>query len=557
MLIFDGADIVVRQRLEPESDLLVFCFSARNSAKRNLMTPGEQIQGPGEAFFVKRQIPVILFTARWNHWWQTPEMDRLVDLLEAQGTFQRYRSIVTYGMSMGGYGALMYSKRLHASRVIAVAPQYTLDPKRVPGERRWREDRERYRPHYDDMDAGLISSGQVALLYDPLFKADRVHVRLIEQHRPVDSIVVPFSSHRVGRMLDDMGILSRLIEQSLRTGVDPIAFRSNVRAHRRAGPLYLSALSRAVFRRGHRTAALAHGERAIGMLEQMVQAHPRQLENVNRTTIMAEIVRAQAALLGEMGRAEAVVALLDTWIPRLAANHQKVCLELTDTRAKAFAQLGIVPSGVSPDQTKAAAPDRKRAVKVGAAPRHARALAQRINALGQTPALAAVDALEAEHRAAIMARERFALRFARILYGLGALDRAVDYLAHAPALPATPGDPRAAGARAKLTEQRILMLLRCGRPQLAAALADRLLQGEADARLRKRLFARIGQDLIMPVEDAFALPASQVMPPQSAPRTAPAAGLTLASTADHPERPSIDTAEANPSSRPLLAQAMP
>ncbi|MFG1481147.1 hypothetical protein V5F53_21235 [Xanthobacter sp. V4C-4] len=553
MLIFDGADIVVRQRLEPESDLLVFCFSPRNGSKRNLTKPGDQIVGSGEPFFVKRQIPAILFTARWNHWWQTPEMDEAIRLLEEQGIFERYRTIVTYGMSMGGYGALMYSNRLHAKRVIAVAPQYSLDAKRVPGERRWGEDRKQYRNHYDDMSEGLIPSGQVTVLYDPLYKADRVHAGLIAGHRPVDHVMVPFAVHRVGRMLEDMGILSSVIDRSLRTGLDPVTFRSEVRAHRRAAPLYLSSLSRLLFKRGRRAAALGLGQKAITLLDQQLQAQPKRLESANRASVTAGIVTTHAGLLAEDRQLKAAIALLDSWIPHFDGLHRKMRLDLVTARRKLVVQIKAAsearaaarakasaeasaaagskdraPAEPAPElaatrktqarktqarKAKAAAPAKPAARRVDV-----HALATRIAETSQAPTLAAVDALEAAHRPDILARERFAIRFAKILYDLGQFERAVDYLAHAAI---TPGEPRSGSPRADLAERRVLMALRCGRPHLAAALASTLLKDEADARLRKALFARIGQDMVISVEDALALPPEPVAPPRTAAKPAP------------------------------------
>ena len=48
--------------------------------------------------------------------------------------------VMTYGSSMGGYAALRFARALRADAILALSPQYSIDPAVVPWEDRWRQD---------------------------------------------------------------------------------------------------------------------------------------------------------------------------------------------------------------------------------------------------------------------------------------------------------------------------------------------------------------------------------------------------------------------------------
>jgi len=49
------------------------------------------------------------------------------------------RHVVTLGNSMGGFGALYFGDRFRAAAVLAICPQYAIDPALVPFETRWQD----------------------------------------------------------------------------------------------------------------------------------------------------------------------------------------------------------------------------------------------------------------------------------------------------------------------------------------------------------------------------------------------------------------------------------
>ncbi len=314
--LFNGADLYVREQRGFPGDTLVIYFSGRNGISK--MRPdetGEWGPSPSEQFFSKNQIPAIFFYGHWNHWWQTPEMDTVIALLRDTGVLGSYKTIVTYGMSMGGYGALMYSSKFGAHRVIAGMPQYSIDPARMPEERRWTNDKARINFIYDDMEVGLTKTGEVAVFFDPLFRPDRLHVDQLYQHRPITALPVPFAIHGLGSALNDMGILSSSIVTMILEGVDPAWFRARVRTARRHSPFYLNRMARMLAERGRYRAAAAVDAMALGAINGKLRDDPEYMGR-NGILVIKDVIDA-AELLAAADRIGDAIALVEEWEARL------------------------------------------------------------------------------------------------------------------------------------------------------------------------------------------------------------------------------------------------
>ncbi|MGH2341308.1 hypothetical protein ACRC7T_07450 [Segnochrobactraceae bacterium EtOH-i3] len=312
---FNGTDLLVREQLDFPGDTLVVYFSGRRGIEKlQKDETGDYLAGSGERFLGKHQLPALFFYGHWNHWWQTPEMDQVLDLLHSSGLLASYKTIVTYGMSMGGYGALMFSSRLGAHRVLAGMPQYSLDPARMPGEKRWDNDRRKITFRYDDMEVGLTKTGEVAVFFDPLFRPDRLHVDKLLQHRPIKALPVPFAVHGLGSALQDMGILSASIVTMIREGIDQQRFRSMAREARRKSPLYLSRLARTLVTRHKIAEALTVDRAAMLTLHDKVQSDPTYMERNSRSVL--QFVTDAAELLVHVRRLDDAIELLRYWEPQ-------------------------------------------------------------------------------------------------------------------------------------------------------------------------------------------------------------------------------------------------
>ncbi|WP_420604658.1 hypothetical protein [Methylobacterium sp.] len=312
-VVYDGQDIVVLSQLEPTSDRLIISFSARNGSLKKLRTPAEEMTGPGQAFLQKCGLPAVMFCARWNHWWQTSEMDAAISILDEQGILDRYRDIVTYGMSMGGYGALMFSKKLRATSIVAIAPQYTADPHKFPAETRWAGDRRNLTFIYDDMEEGLVKNGDVAIFYDPRFILDNMHATKVGTHREWRALLVPMSTHTVGRTLNDFGVLSSNIESALLGKLSGGEFRVSVRAARASSPVYLSNLARVQMRRKRPSSALRMSKRAMEALINKISTNENYFRSSEQKITAYRHVMFHFELLCKMDHYFEAIEHLESW----------------------------------------------------------------------------------------------------------------------------------------------------------------------------------------------------------------------------------------------------
>lgn len=423
LILHDGPDLVVRQRRDPPGDTLVIWFSGRDGKGKWRDAPAEQVCGTVETFMAKNNMPALFFYGRRNHWWQTPEMDEVIAELRRQRILSRYRTIVTYGMSMGGYGALMFSRRLGAQRVLAGMPQYSLDGSKVPGEARWAADRQKITLRYDDMEEGLITTGEVMVLFDPLFAPDRAHVDLLRRHRPITALPVPFSIHGLGGVLSDMGILSSGVLALLREGSASARFRHRVRAARRSSPVYLSRIAQALALRGTarcRAASARLDAQAHDLLDRRAAERPSSVRSAHMAKVAARLAFIAALELKARDRHAEAAALLTSWITRLPEKHT---LQLRLSLVAALGRTG---------ERERAAQALKEAIALPACanPRQLRVLLRQIREVGaEEDALA----LHKRYRRILMADECLSFIFAELLLQLGRRRTAALYFQAFPA----------------------------------------------------------------------------------------------------------------------------
>jgi hypothetical protein len=260
MIVYEGRDIRVVARLfEEDKSNLVITFTGRAAAP-----PVEK--GFGESYLIKRRASAIHFISKDNHWWQTPEAMEAVAELQRRGWTAADRRITLYGSSMGGYAALMLSGLIKPRRLVLFSPQFSIDPKRVPFEKRWRAYAARLSFDYDDMAACVDHEAEVKVVYDPFFKPDRQHVELIEGIRPVEHVHIRFAGHNTARALGELGIITRVIDGLLFGDITARDFEQLYRQSRAASSLYWYGLSQALARHGHRAGAMLAAAAAAKIL---------------------------------------------------------------------------------------------------------------------------------------------------------------------------------------------------------------------------------------------------------------------------------------------------
>jgi hypothetical protein len=160
--------------------------------------------GFGEHFLRNRRIDALHFISRDNDWYQLAELPEACGL--AFQLAQRYRRVVAYGSSMGGYAAIRFGGWVGAHTAFALSPQFSIDPKRVPFETRWAREGRRVRFIHEE-DARTVP--MAVAVYDPLITADARHVELLRKLTTVADVRLPCSGHPSTGYLANLGLLSR------------------------------------------------------------------------------------------------------------------------------------------------------------------------------------------------------------------------------------------------------------------------------------------------------------------------------------------------------------
>ncbi len=73
-------------------------------------------------FFKKEKLDAVFVASHGNHWYQTKEMLKVFEIINKLKQEHGYRKVVTYGGSLGGFAALAFSEKLHATDVLAFCP---------------------------------------------------------------------------------------------------------------------------------------------------------------------------------------------------------------------------------------------------------------------------------------------------------------------------------------------------------------------------------------------------------------------------------------------------
>jgi hypothetical protein len=196
--------------------------------------------GFGEAFFQAEGITAIHVMTHGNDWFQYPEMTSVLTLIRhaCAGT----ERLLSYGSSMGGYAALRFAGEIGAHAALALSPQYSLDPRKVPFENRWTPDRRRIR-FIKSLDGMITSGSRMILAYDSALEADRRHAELLAAETDMTLLPLPYAGHPVGGFLNDARLLRPLVLTVLDGSFDPARFRRAAHSRRTGSAHWLANLA--------------------------------------------------------------------------------------------------------------------------------------------------------------------------------------------------------------------------------------------------------------------------------------------------------------------------
>lgn len=232
--LYRSNTLVVRQVAIEECDRWVITFDHHS------IGDGFDREGFGESFLKANGISAIHMLGRGNDWYQYDDIFAAAAVVRA-ATSRAVRR-VAYGSSMGAYAAVRLADAIGAEAVLALSPQWSVDPAIVSWDNRWSQDANRIR-WLSTMAGPLRCPASTVLVYDPHLPLDRRHAQLIAEHTGSRLLPVAHCLHPASTFLGEVGLLRRLLKDLLYDRFDASAMAMEIRARRAYSAVYLGALA--------------------------------------------------------------------------------------------------------------------------------------------------------------------------------------------------------------------------------------------------------------------------------------------------------------------------
>nr|WP_245216524.1 alpha/beta hydrolase [Sagittula salina] len=241
------------------------------SFRQRVGTPGNFDEARPVMGFVGNGWAHLHLQSRWNDWFVNPETEALEARL-AEFT-ARYEQVVAMGFSMGGYGALRLARALRLTRLMAISPQFSIDPWVVPFDRRYRAEAAGWDATSGDLTHRCTEVGG-AVLVDPFKPLDLAHGRLICKAFPkLTLVMLPCGGHPATRAIRQGGRFDWLKTELAEGLADPRAVGRVHRKVRRQSESYWRHLAE-VARWHHRPALSAAAEGHAKALSEKASVRP-------------------------------------------------------------------------------------------------------------------------------------------------------------------------------------------------------------------------------------------------------------------------------------------
>ena len=185
------------------SDELVFSFG-------DLITRAKGSSINAEKSLHKYGFHTIGIMPKLKSWFPEGSMWNMLSAI--QDWIAPFKTRIAYGGSMGGYAAIKYSNLLDFKRVIAMVPQYSIDPMDVQDLRYnmffQQELNANMRIHQSDLSA----EREYIVVYDPYYAEDRVHYEKIQRLIPhLYTLHLPYTGHDAIAVLASSELLNDFI----------------------------------------------------------------------------------------------------------------------------------------------------------------------------------------------------------------------------------------------------------------------------------------------------------------------------------------------------------
>lgn len=137
---------------------------------------------------------------------------------------------------------MRFADAVSVDAVLALSPQWSINPSRARWENRWPQDSHRI-CWLDTIDGPVRCRAQPVLVYDPHMPLDLRHVRQIAAETPSLLVSVPYSGHPVSTLLGEVSLLRPLLDDLLQDRFDAKAMARAIRDRRSTSSVYLGSLA--------------------------------------------------------------------------------------------------------------------------------------------------------------------------------------------------------------------------------------------------------------------------------------------------------------------------
>src|SRR5690606_11198273 len=208
------------------SSELIFSFG-------DLITRAKGLNINAEKSLQKFDFNVLGIMPKDKSWFPQVSMQNMLQAVaELIAPFQQR---IAYGGSMGGYAAIKYSNALNVQRVVALVPQYSIDPEDVHDAR--------YNMFFQaELNAGMrieaedvSSAREYIIIYDPHYAQDRAHYQKLQTVLPAHHVLhLALTNH------DAIAVLasSELVNDFIRHEFDASYFYQKMRRVKKNSKFY-------------------------------------------------------------------------------------------------------------------------------------------------------------------------------------------------------------------------------------------------------------------------------------------------------------------------------
>lgn len=177
-------------------------------------------------------------------WYRSEGMFDFIDALIDDEFFDDFDHVLFAGTGMGAYGAGIFSVANPGSQALLIQPVATLEPDRVPWDKRSLAARRlSWGPRYSFAPRNVLACDKVSVISDPTMPFDAMHASMFMGPH-VTQLRAPHTGQHTLANFHGMGILPDLIDAALSGELEPDVFAQMWRERREFRPYLRGLLTR-------------------------------------------------------------------------------------------------------------------------------------------------------------------------------------------------------------------------------------------------------------------------------------------------------------------------